>query len=95
MQVWPGPLPLGGRGLTGLRAHGGRRRLRPGDAPGPLQSRARGHWGGGGRGQARQPRRPRVSLPGIAQTEVSSSQYNPPSKGIENEDDGGFMRHAS
>ena len=71
VQVWPGPLPLGGRGLAGLRAQGGRSRLRPGDAPGPLQRRSRGHWGRGGRGKARQPRRPRVSLPGITQTELS------------------------
>ena len=71
LQIWPGPLPLGGRGLAGLRAHGGRSRLRPGDAPGPLQRRSRGHWGRGGRGKARQPRRPRVSLPGITQTELS------------------------
>ena len=65
VQVRTGSLPLGGRRLPGLGAHRGRRRLRPGDAPGPLQGGARGYQRSGGRGEARQPRCPGISLPGI------------------------------
>ena len=66
VQVRTGSLSLGRRRLPGLGAHRGRRRLRPGDAPGPLQGGARGYQRSGGRGEAGQPRRPGISLPGIS-----------------------------